>query len=555
LTEGYGYQTKKVIKQLDLIFIRTIKQRRNQMNRKNTSKFLVLGLILTLGLMIIPVTNALANHGGNLGSHLVDPIWTEGGWVSGTTIDSIYVKGSTYYPEGSEYYKTYEAMLGEIGDKVRIYRGIPYAAPPVGELRWKPPKPVIPWKHIRECTKFAPMAPQSYPASPVYDSIPLEGMSEDVLYLNIQTPAKHANERLPVMVLFHGGGLTIGSVNRVSDNCPPLPQHGVVSVTVQHRIGVFGYMAHPALTAESGYGGSGNYGQMDLIAALKWVKRNIANFGGDPNNVTIWGHSGGGAKTNFLLASPQAKGLFHRAICEAGFSTSATPLATAEGYGLALQAKLVAADIAAMRDKPWKEVLDAVLNPPLVYSSGFTIDNYYMPDTIKNIFTAGLHSDVPYMVGMGGAEISATGTPAMGALLITMSTKQKSPIYTYVFTHVPQNWAAGGVKAYHGLEVSYQYGVVDTVMRMYGVLFSPGPGVPVDPGINQEDYWLQDVVMTMWTNFAAIGDPTPRHGPYRNRLINWDWPKYGASDQFLDIGVPPLIRSGFSLLKTQQPPR
>jgi para-nitrobenzyl esterase len=544
------------------------------MNRKNTSPFIFMGLILALALILIPAGNASANKGWFFGSNLVDPIKTESGYVSGTTTDSVYVKGATFYPPGSPYYKTYEAMIGETGHNIRIYRGIPYAAPPVGSLRWKPPQPVTPWQNIRECTKFCPMAPQAYPASPVYDSIPIEGMSEDVLYLNIQTPAKHANERLPVMVLFHGGGLTSGSVNRISDNCPPLPQHGVVSVTIQHRIGVFGYMAHPGLTAESGlesgYSGSGNYGQMDLIAALKWVKRNIAAFGGNPNNVTIWGHSGGGAKTNFLLASPLAKGLFHRAICEAGFSTTGNSLATAHQYGrnVAIRAEVSnadpAAELAALRNLPWKSVLDAVLKtnppppaPPLYppYSSGFTTDGWSMPDTIGNIFAAGLHSDVPYMVGMGGAEISATGTPAMGALLKTMSTKQKSPIYTYVFTHVPQNWAAGGVYAYHGLEVSYQYGVVDTVMRMYGVLFSPGPGVLVDPGINQEDYWLQDTVMTMWTNFAAIGNPTPKHGPYRSRLINWDWPKYGASDQFLDIGVPPLIRSGFSALTTLQPSR
>jgi para-nitrobenzyl esterase len=535
------------------------------MNQKNNLRSRWFALILVLALMTIPVGYASANHGGNLGSNLVDPIWTESGYVSGTVTDSVYVKGETFYPKDSPYYKTYEAMLGEIGNTVRIYRGIPYAAPPVGNLRWQPPQPVTPWENIRECTKFAPMAPQSYPASPVYDSIPLEGMSEDVLYLNIQTPAKHANERLPVMVLFHGGGLTSGSVNRISDNCPPLPQHGVVSVTVQHRIGVFGYMAHPALTAESGYAGSGNYGQMDLIAALKWVKRNIAAFGGDPHNVTIWGHSGGGMKTNFLLASPVAKGLFHRAICEAGFGTTATALATAESRGRNVAYKAgvsnadPAAELAAMRAKPWKDIFDAAAaaasDPSHYYASSATIDTLYMPDTIGNIFAAGLHSDVPYMVGMGGAEITPTGTPAMGALLKTMSTKQKSPIYTYVFTHVPQNWAAGGVYAYHGLEVSYQYGVVDTVMRMYGVLFSPGPGVLVDPGISMGDYWLQDVVMTMWTNFAATGDPTPMRGPFRNRLITWDWPRYGNSDQFLDIGVPPLIRSGFSTLTTKQPSR
>jgi para-nitrobenzyl esterase len=522
------------------------------MNRKNILQGKWFVLILALSLTLIPLSQAAANQGWYLGPNLVDPIKTEGGWVSGTTTDSIFVKGTTAYG-------TYEGRIGEIGQVIRIYRGIPYAAPPVGLLRWKPPQPVIPWEGIRESTKFGPMAPQSYPASSVYDSIPLEGMSEDVLYLNIQTPARHAHERLPVMVLFHGGGLTTGSVNRFGDNCPPLPQHGVVSVTVQHRIGVFGYMAHPALTAESGYGGSGNYGQMDLIAALKWVKRNIAAFGGDPNNVTIWGHSGGGMKTSFLMASPLAKGLFHRAIAEAGWTTSGAPLATAEGYGSALQAKLGASSLAEMRAKPFKEILDAVLNPPLVYSSGFTVDGWSLTDTIGNIFASGKNHDVPFMVGNGGAEIGASN-PARGQLLMTMSQKQKSPIYTYIFTHVPQNWAnvpePNKVYAYHGLEVSYQYGVIDTVMRIYGTSLLPyNPNVPANPGVNQEDYWLQDVVMTMWTNFAATGDPTPMHGPYRSRLINWDWPKYGASDQFLDIGVPPIIRTGFSTLTTKQPPR
>jgi para-nitrobenzyl esterase len=525
-------------------------------------------IILTILIITALSGYASAHFYGPHGSQIMDPVWTEGGWVSGTTIDSIYVRGSNALDPSDPYYRTYEAMLGEVGHKIRIYRGVPYAAPPVGPLRWKPPQPVIPWKGIRECTKFSPMAPQSYPASPVYDSIPLEGMSEDVLYLNIQTPARHPHERLPVMVLFHGGGLTMGSVNRVSDNCPPLPQHGVVSVTVQHRIGVFGYMAHPALTMESGYGGSGNYGQMDLIAALKWVKRNIANFGGDPNNITIWGHSGGGAKVNFLLASPKAKGLFHRAICEAGFSTTATPLATQEGRGrnLAAEAGVAkpdpVAELAALRALPMKDVLDASLraaakNTPsnIFYSSTFTIDNYYMPDSIGNIFAPGLHSDVPYMVGLGGAEIT-TATPAMGALLKTMAGKQTSPIYTYVFTHVPQNWANAGVYAYHGLEVSYQYGVIDTVARIYGTALLPrSDTVPPDPGVNDEDYWLQDVVMTMWTNFAAIGNPTPQKGPYKSRLISWTWPRYGESDQYLDIGVPPLIRTGFSTLTTKLPPR
>jgi para-nitrobenzyl esterase len=518
------------------------------MNKKNSFRFRMLGLILILALTAIPLSYASANQDWFFGSNLVDPIKTESGYVSGTTIDSIYVKGSTAYG-------TYEGRIGEIGEKIRIYRGIPYAAPPVGALRWKPPQPVTPWQGIRECTKFCPMAPQAYPASSVYESIPLEGMSEDCLYLNLQTPAKNANERLPVMVLFHGGGLTTGSVNRFGDNCPPLPQHGVVSVTVQHRIGPFGYMAHPELTLESPHGASGNYGQLDLIAALQWVKRNIAAFGGDPKNVTIWGHSGGGSKTNFTLASPLAKGLFHRAISEAGFSTGGTPLATAEQYGVNLMNKVGAANISEMREKPWKEIIDVINAGGSGYATVQTVDGWSLPDTIGNIYTAGMHSDVPYMVGSGGAEITAA-SPARGQLLLTMSNKQQSPIYTYVFTHVPKNWAEAGVYAYHGLEVSYQYGVIDTVMRIYGTSLLPAsPSVPPDPGVNEEDYWLQDAVMTMWTNFAATGDPTPRKRHFRDRLITWNWPEYDSRDLYLDIGVPPLVKTGFSTITTKQPPR
>jgi len=518
------------------------------MNWKSLLRLKAMGMILALTVAVtIPASYADAND-SHFGQFIIDPIKTDAGYVSGTITDSIYVKGSTAYG-------TYEGRIGEIGEKVRIYRGIPYAAPPVGALRWKPPQPVTPWQGIRECTKFCPMAPQPFPASPVYDSIPESGMSEDCLYLNIQTPAKKTNDRLPVMVLFHGGGLTTGSVNRFSDNCPPLPQHGVVSVNVQHRIGPFGFMAHPGLTAESPNHASGNYGQLDLIAALQWVQRNIKAFGGDPHNVTIWGHSGGGSKTNFLVASPLAKGLFHRAICEAGFSTGGTPLATAEQYGVNLMNKVGAANIAELRTKTWQEIIIAANTAGSGYATVHTVDGWSLPDTIGNIFRAGTHNHVPYMAGMGGAEIRST-TPLMGQLLQTMSEIQKPPIYTYVFTHVPENWANAGVYAYHGLEVSYQYGVIDTVMRIYGTSLLPAsPDVPPDPGVNEEDYWLQDVVMTMWTNFAATGDPTPRKGHFRNRLIKWNWPEYDSTDKYLDIGVPPLVKTGFSTLTTLQPPR
>ncbi len=520
------------------------------MNRKSNLGVKAFGFALALALMIIPTGYVAAADGGNLGVHQVDPIKTDAGYVSGTTIDSLRQKGCTAYG-------CYDAMIGEIGSKIRIYRGIPYAAPPVGNLRWKPPQPVAPWEGIRESTKFSPMAPQTYPASPVYESIPLEGISEDCLYLNLQTPAKNANERLPVMVLFHGGGLTTGSVNRFVDNCPPLPQHGVVSVTVQHRIGPFGYMAHPELTAESPQGASGNYGQLDLIAALQWVQRNIAAFGGDPNNVTIWGHSGGGMKTNFLVASPLAKGLFHRAISEAGWTTGGTPLATAEQYGVNLMNKLGAANIAEMRAKPWKDIIDVINAGGSGYGTVQTVDGWSLPDTIKNIYESGQNNDVPFMVGSGGGEITAS-TPARGQLLLTMSQKQKSPIYTYVFTHVPKNWAEAGVYAFHGLEVSYQYGTEETAIRSYGTSLLPASStVPPDPGIVEEDFWMADVVMTMWTNFARTGDPTPAiaEGPAGDRIITWKWPEYDSRDLYLDIGVPPLVKTGFATITAKQPPR
>ena len=503
------------------------------------------GILMVLAVGGVP-TRAPAS---NLGSNLVDPINTEAGYVSGTVVDSVLATGTTAY--GS-----YAAQIGEVGKKVHIYRGIPYAAPPVGDLRWRPPQPVRPWIGIRECTKFSLMAPQPWPASPVYDSIPESGMGEDVLYLNVQTPAEHVYDRLPVMVLFHGGGLTTGSVNRFSDNSPPLPQHGVVSVVVQHRIGPFGYLAHPDLTAESSQHASGNYGQLDLIAALQWVQRNIAAFGGNPDNVTIWGHSGGGSKTNFLVASPLAKGLFHRAISEAGWSTGGTQLALAEQQGINLANKLGVSSIAQLRAKSWQDIITAANTPGSGYTTSFTIDGWSLPDTIGNIYAAGTHNHVPLMVGSGGAEITPS-TPARGQLLLQMSQLQRAPIYTYVFSHVPKNWAACGVFAYHGLEVSYQYGVEDTVMRIYGSSLLPASSCPnPDPGITEVDHRVSDAVMTMWANFAATGDPTPRfRGSSNHDLIDWTWPEYDSRDLYLDIGSPMLVKAGFATITTKQPPR
>ena len=386
-------------------------------------------------------------------------------------------------------------------------------------------------------------------------------MSEDCLYLNVATPAKHKHERLPVLVWVHGGGINSGtdSPDDVGNYVgaaggyltAPLPNHGVVIVTIQHRIGALGYMAHPALTAESPHNASGNYGQLDLIAALQWVKKNIAAFGGDPDNVTFFGQSGGGSKTNWLLASPLSEGLFQRAKCESGFSTSGTPLATAQQYGVNLAAKLGITDtgatgLAALRAKKWEDIITAAFTTGSGYSDVFTVDGWSLPDTIGNIFAAGKSHDVPYIVGYAGAEIGASN-PARGQLLLTMSKQRKSPIYTYVYTQVPDGWKSDGVYAWHGSDVASEFGDTIALDLFIGALLPAT--LPLDPGVTQKDVWVSEFMMSMLAHFAKTGDPSVRD-------MGVIWPAYTDPQQYyLDIGYRPLVRPGYSTLVTPQPPR
>jgi para-nitrobenzyl esterase len=527
------------------------------MNRK---RFQFFGLIVILALIAIPLGYVPSAESANLGSNLVDPIKTDAGYVSGTQIDVVQ-RCWYYYPAGGRL-ECSDTLLGEPGKAIHVYRGIPYAAPPVGDLRWKPPQPVTPWVGIRECTQFTPMAPQPYnPPVLFYGGIPESGMSEDCLYLNVATPAKHEHDRLPVMVWFHGGGITSGtnSPDGVGNYLgaeggwltAPLPNHGVVLVTVQHRIGAFGYMAHPALTAESPNAASGNYGQLDLIASLQWVQRNIAAFGGDPDNVTIFGQSGGGAKVNWLMASPLAKGLFHRAICQSGFSTSGTALAQAEQLGVNLATRLGitdtgAAGVAQLRGKSWQEIIDAVYAPTgPIYSSVFTVDGWSLTGTIGDIFRQGENSDVPYIVGYAGAEIGSY-TPAIAALLLTMGDQQRSPIYTYVFTQVPEGWKSQGVYAWHGSDVAYQFGDLISLDLFPGALLPAT--VSHDPGVTYKDYWVAEFMMSMLAGFAKTGNPSVKE-------LGVNWPAYKDRDLYLDIGYLPLVKEGYSTLTTPQPPR
>ena len=532
------------------------------MNWKSILRVKYVSVVLVLAFMLIPAGYVAAGD-------LVDPILTDAGYVSGTVRDA-YKPAWTIFTGATI---VGESFLGTVGEPVRIYRGIPYAAPPVGNLRWKPPQPVTPWENVRECTTFAPMCAQTpYPQSFFYDSIPESGMSEDVLYLNVVTPAQDTEDKYPVIVFFHGGGLVNGSTSYDGYNAPAMPQHGVVWVSVQHRLGVFGFMAHPELTAESANNASGNYGMLDLIAALQWVQRNIAAFGGDPDRVTIIGQSGGGMKVNGLMASPLAAGLFHRAICQSGFFLSSLPLATAEQMGLNVQANLGAASLAEMRAKSWQEVATAA-NADLFgtgasgYATTYTEDGYFLTDSMTNIFMTGAVHDVPYMVSVAGEEVKQEGVgvffpvefdmAALGNILRTMSENMESPVYAYVFTHVPDGWKKLGVRAWHGVDVSAGFGNHQSATRFVYAIVSPYLTLDFttyqikDPEIGPKDDWVSNYMMTMEAQFAATGNPSLPSWPSMGVL----WPAYDDRDLYLDIGFRPMVKSGFSTLVEKQPPR
>jgi para-nitrobenzyl esterase len=455
---------------------------------------------------------------------LSDPIVTDAGLVSGATI-------------------------GEPGKEVRIYRGIPYAAPPLGKLRWAPPQPVTPWKGIRESTSFGPWATQFYPTMHWMGGIPESQMSEDCLHLNVITPARTAKDKLPVMVWIHPGGLDAGSGNQRIFNTPYLSQHGVVLVTVVSRLGGMGYLAHPEMAAESPHHAAGNYGMLDLIASLQWVKQNIAAFGGDPDCVTIFGQSGGAGKIMWLMASPLAKGLFHRAIVEAGtfavgdafVSTmdKLTPQTDAEKVGEKLASKLGAKNLDELRAKPWQEIVNALPKPQVTSDLNMlpTIDGWSMPDTPFNLTAKGQRNDVPLLIGGGEGETTlrrAVTLYAPGLL------KGKSNTYAYTFTHVPANWKRSGLISYHGEELSYEFGDLSAIPGDWSTLIAPT--YPKDPGLTHDDEVVSENIIKMWIQFARTGDPSVPG------LIKAEPLKPGpGGDQYIDISVKPQMKAGYYL--------
>ena len=425
------------------------------------------------------------------------------------------------------------------------FKGIPFAAPPVGDLRWKTPQPVKSWEGTRECKTFSASAMQAKPTPFLMWTAefiaPAEPLSEDCLYLNVWTAAKSANEKRPVIVFIHGGAFTSGSGSVPVYDGAAMAQKGVVFVTINYRVGVFGFFSHPDLSRESASKTSGNYGLLDQIEALKWVKKNIAAFGGDPDRVTIAGQSAGAFSVNYLVASPLAKGLFQRAIAESGGAVLPTNpfagtqnLKDAEQHGIEYARSLNAASIADLRSKSASEIMAVRMN------SSPIIDGYVIPEPLYKIFSAGKQNDVPVLMGWNADEGNFGGPIQNAAAFRQSASKEfgekaeeflklfpatseaeaeksqtdlsslktfgiqsyawmnfqnktgKSPIFLYHFERkVPHGADQKPFGAFHTSEVPYAYNNLSMSNR---------PWQPTD-------YKLAETMSSYWANFAATGDP------------------------------------------------
>jgi len=289
---------------------------------------------------------------------------------------------------------------------IAVFRGVPYAAPPIGNLRWREPQPVKNWSGVREADKFGPRAMQLN----VFGDMDFRsnGMSEDCLYLNVWTPAKTGNEKLPVLVYFYGGGYIAGDGSEPRYDGESMSRRGIVAVTVNYRLGVFGFFSYPGLTKESPHHASGNYGLLDQAAALKWVQQNIAAFGGDPKKITIAGESAGSFSVSALMASPLSKNIIAGAIGESGSLLGLSPTATlqnAEKAGADFANKIDKKSLADLRAMPADELLNSTKN--MGYGTfPVDVDGYFFPKSPLDIYQKGEQAHVPLLVGWNSAEMN-----------------------------------------------------------------------------------------------------------------------------------------------------
>ena len=453
---------------------------------------------------------------------------------------------------------------GAADDAVRVFRGIPYAAPPVGEARWKPPRPAAPWEGVRPAHEFSAICPQGGGLAAMIGE-PLPELSEDCLYLNVWTTATGDEAKLPVMVWIHGGGLTLGWGHQRGYDGANLARRGVVLVSVNYRIGALGFLAHPWLSAEAG-GKSGNYGLLDQVAALAWVRRNIAAFGGDKDNVTVFGESAGGTSVHALLASPSAKGLFHRAIAQSAWVTDSNYARLDEASPSVASAHDLGERWAKAHFKEAKTAADlraigtADINAAQQrgYSVAVTIDGGFMPAHAADIFTDGKQHDVPLMAGTNSNEgtifLAALPFNTVDAYKKAMRARYGDHAQTILdlypatdrasllaakdqlitdtwFARNTRNMLAGMAKfstnvwRYHFSRVSPQAPMLGAMHGMeIGYAFG---NLAADAA--PEDKALSEAMTRYWVQFAKTGDPNQEGLPA--------WPSYSPdTDRHLELG-------------------
>ncbi len=407
---------------------------------------------------------------------------------------------------------------------VSVYRGIPYAAPPIGDLRWRAPRPVMEWEDVRDASAFSPACIQSGETVP---GLGVEPISEDCLYLNVWTPADSGDENLPVMVWLYGGSRHVGSGSARLYWADRIARKDVVVVTLNYRLGAFGMLAHPELSAETPYDASGNYLLFDQIAALQWVQENIAGFGGNPGNVTIFGQSAGATSISQLLVSPIAARLFHRAIAQSGGDFRATPatvsLAQAERAGSVLAAKLGADSIDELRAIAAEEILAADFvgyfdngSPRGLHE--INVDGFVLPDSVHSLYAQGAQYNVPLLTGYNSGDNPDLHHGA-GRNWARLHSQNGSDVYAYYFTKVPPYppFRFRGI-AGHGAELIYLFGFPPPIF-FYAVEF---------PWNASRDAALSDTMISYWTNFAKAGNPNGDGLP--------NWPAFDADEQILEIG-------------------
>ena len=329
------------------------------------------------------------------------------------------------------------------------FKGVPFAAPPVGALRWQPPQPAAPWPGVRAAHRFGPRAMQQ----PLFGDMVFrsDGMSEDCLYLNVWTPAPSPGAKLPVLVYFFGGGFVGGDGSEGRYDGESMAGQGLVVVTVNYRLGVFGFLAHPELTRESPHHASGNYGLLDQHAALEWVRQNIAAFGGDPRRVTLGGESAGSLSVCAQMASPLSKGLMAGALGESGSilaTLAPSPLAVAEAEGLKFAAGLglgPTPTLAALRALPGERLLQAAAPPGAPWCKP-VVDGYFFPKDPLDIYAAGEQAHVPLLAGVNSAESGPAGVLGKDPPTVTNYRKALQRLYAdhadAVFQHYPATTAA-----------------------------------------------------------------------------------------------------------------